>query len=312
LRSAENRAKLRQLMPAEPIRFFNRYTRAIETEVIYGEKWLRLMYESPVGGFFLWALVKRALFSHYYGWQMSKRISAHKILPFIINYNLNAEEFAKSPFEYRTFNEFFYRALKKTARPIVEGEEIVAFPADGRHLGFQNISAADGFYAKGAKFNLEQLLGDAELARKYAGGSMVISRLCPVDYHRFHFPAAGIPSEPQLIPGPLFSVSPIALRRRIQYLAENKRVKTLLETRQFGTVICMEIGATNVGTIAQTFVPGRAVAKGEEKGLFKFGGSCVVTLFEPGRVRLDADLVSSSAEYVELYAKMGDRMAVKA
>lgn len=297
-------------MPAEPIRYFNRYTKTLETENIYGEKWLRLMYESPVGGFLLWSLVKRALFSKYYGWQMSKRVSAHRVLPFIVEYNLNTEEFAKSPFDYKTFNEFFYRALKKSARPIAEGDHVVVFPADGRHLGFQDIAATDGFYAKGAKFTIAQLLDDAELARKYEGGSMVISRLCPVDYHRFHFPAAGVPSEAELIRGPLFSVSPIALRRRVTYLAENKRVKTRLKTERLGTVICMEIGATNVGSIAQTYVPERAVTKGEEKGLFKFGGSCVVTLFEPGRVRLDQDLVASSREYIELYARMGDRMAV--
>ena len=139
---------------------------------------------------------------------------------------------------------------------------------------------------------------------------MVISRLCPVDYHRFHFPLAGVPGQAELIRGPLFSVSPIALRRRVAYLAQNKRVKTQLKTERFGTVICMEIGATNVGSIAQTFVPERPVAKGEEKGLFKFGGSCVVTLFERGRVKLAEDLLATSRDYTELYARMGDQMAV--
>jgi phosphatidylserine decarboxylase len=299
-------------MPASPIQFYNRYTKTIETEAIYGEKWLRLMYESPLGGFLLWAIVRRALFSRYYGWQMNKRISANRILPFIVDYNLNVDEFAKSPFDYKTFNEFFYRALKKSARPIAEGDNVVVFPADGRHLVFPNIAAADGFYAKGAKFTLAQLLDEADLAAKYEGGAMVISRLCPVDYHRFHFCMAGVPSEARLIRGPLFSVSPIALRRRIHYLAENKRVKTLLRTPNAGTVVCMEIGATNVGSITQTYVPERAVQKGEEKGLFKFGGSCVVTLFEPGRLRFDADLVEQSAQYRETYGKMGDRMAVLA
>ncbi len=297
-------------MPVEPIRFYHRYSKQHEIESIYGERWLRLIYDSPAGSFLLWAVVKRALFSHYYGWQMNKKVSAHRILPFIVKYNLDAEEFAKSPFEYRTFNEFFYRALKKSARPIAEGEDVLVFPADGRHLVFPNVQAADGFYAKGAKFTLAQLLADPELARRYEGGAMVISRLCPVDYHRFHFCLAGSPSRPELVKGPLFSVSPIALRKRIEYLAENKRVKTLLTTPRAGTVVCMEIGATNVGTITQTYVPDRAVTKGEEKGLFKFGGSCVVTLFEPGRVEFDADLVAQSQTYTETYARMGDRLGV--
>jgi len=65
---------------------------------------------------------------------------------------------------------------------------------------------------KGAKFTVRELLDDEELAARFAGGAMVISRLCPVDYHRFHFPAAGVPRESRLVQGWLYSVSPIALR----------------------------------------------------------------------------------------------------
>jgi len=137
---------------------------------------------------------------------------------------------------------------------------------------------------------------------------MLISRLCPVDYHRFHFPVSGTPGEPRLINGWLYSVSPVALRRNIRYLVENKRVVTLIESAAFGTVAMIEVGATNVGTIRQGFVPGRAVAKGEEKGLFAFGGSCVITLFQRGRIRFDEDLVRTSAEQMEVYARMGDRL----
>jgi phosphatidylserine decarboxylase len=304
-------------MPAAPIQFYNRYTKKIETEAIYGEKWLRLAYENPVGRLMVWAFAKRAFFSMYFGWRMGWSYSQFKVLPFIVKYDLNVDEFAKKAFDYRTFNEFFTRALKKTARPIAEGESVAIFPADGRHLVFQNLDLAEGFYVKGAKFTLAELFGEDGLAsdkqvltQKYSGGAMVISRLCPVDYHRFHFPCAGIPSEPLLIKGPLFSVSPIALRRNINYLVRNKRKLTELESPVFGSVACFEVGATNVGSIVHTFVPGRGVIKGEEKGLFKFGGSCTITIFQPGRIRFDDDLVAQSREYVETFARMGDRLGV--
>ncbi len=295
-------------MAAEPIRFYNRSTRQIEIEQIYGEKWLRFAYEHPVGGAFVWLLAKRRFFSAYFGWRMSRRYSAQQVLPFIIDYNLDTTEFAKSPLRYKTFNEFFYRALKPEARPIAAGDGVAVLPADGRHLAFPDVDAADGFYVKGAKFTLAELLGDTALAEKFAGGAMLISRLCPVDYHRFHYPAAGTPSEPRLINGWFYSVSPIALRRNVRYLAENKRVLTLLETPAFGAVAILEVGATNVGSIRQSGVPGRPVVKGEEKGYFKFGGSCVITLFQRGRIRFDADLVEQSARCVETYAKMGERL----
>jgi phosphatidylserine decarboxylase len=113
-----------------------------------------------------------------------------------------------------------------------------------------------------------------------------------------------------LIKGPLFSVSPIALRRNINYLVRNKRKLTELESPVFGSVACFEVGATNVGSIVHTFVPGRSVPKGEEKGLFKFGGSCTITIFKPGRIRFDDDLVAQSRECIETFARMGDRLGV--
>jgi len=297
-------------MPDQPIHYYDRYDRSVKTELVFGERWVRFAYENPGGRFFVWLLARRAIFSKWYGRKMNKRESALRILPFITNYGLNVDEFAKSPFDYKTFNEFFYRALKPEARPIAAGDDVAVFPADGRHLAFPDIQSAAGFYVKGATFSFEELLGDAALAQKFAGGAMLISRLCPVDYHRFHFAVSGEPGEPRLIPGWLYSVSPLALRRRLKYLLENKRVVTLIESPQFGTVAMVEVGATNVGSIQQSFVPGRPVEKGAEKGLFAFGGSCVITVFQAGRIRFDADIVAQSAEQMETYARMGDRLGV--
>ncbi len=317
-------------MSVEPIRFYNRYTKAVEEEQVFGESWLRFAYENPVGRFGVWLFARRAFFSKWYGWRMNQGVardddsriiqlirmtfgggnSARLILPFITKYGVDVDEFAKSPFDYKTFNEFFYRALKPGARPVAPGDQFAVFPADGRHLGFPDIQAAAGFYVKGSTFSFEELLGDAATAEKFAGGAMLISRLCPVDYHRVHFPVSGVPSDSRLINGWLYSVSPVALRQRLRYLIENKREVTLIETKEFGTVGMLEVGATNVGTIRQGYVPGRAVRKGDEKGFFAFGGSCVITIFQKGRIRFDADLVTNSAQHLELYAKMGDRLGV--
>ena len=296
-------------MPSEPITFFNRYTGQLEQEAVYGEAPLRFAYENPAGRVFLELLVKRALFSRWYGWRMNKPASRDRIAPFIQKYGLDPAEFADSATSYASFNEFFCRRLKPSARPIDAGPATVVFPADGRHLGFQNIASAPGVFVKGQHFDIPALLGDAALGARYREGTLVLSRLCPVDYHRFHFPCAGTPGTPRLINGPLYSVSPIALRRRLSYLWENKRVITELATPALGTVLIIEIGATNVGSIIQTMKPGQPVAKGDEKGCFLFGGSSTITLFEPGRVTLAPDLAAQSTRQVELYARVGDVMA---
>ena len=90
----------------------------------------------------------------------------------------------------------------------------------------------------------------------------------------------------------------------------NKRSITVLETDVLGPVLLLEVGATCVGSICQTYRVGRESAKGDEKGYFRFGGSSTITVFEPGRVRFDDDLVRHSAENRELYARMGDQMGV--
>lgn len=298
-------------MSAAPIEFFNRRTGRVETEQVFGEGWLRFAYENPVGRLSVWLIARRAVFSKWFGRRMSKPESALRVVPFITQYNLDVDEFAKSPFDYKTFNDFFYRALKPDARPIAGGDDVAVLPADGRHLVFPNIDAAEGFYVKGAKFTVRELLDDEDLASRFAGGAMVISRLCPVDYHRFHFPVAGAPRESRLVQGWLYSVSPIALRRRIRYLVENKREVTVVDGSPFGPVAMIEVGATNVGSIRQSFVPGRPVAKGDEKGLFAFGGSCVITLFTRGSIRFDDDLVAQSREQRETYARMGERLGVR-
>jgi phosphatidylserine decarboxylase len=298
-------------MASEPIQFLNRYTGQVETEEIYGEPFMRWAYGNPLGRLTLHALVKRAAFSRWYGRRMDAPGSRIKVAPFISRYKVKAEEFADTPDSYRTFNEFFYRKLRPEARPIDADPNSAVFPADGRHLGFQDVSKLEGIFVKGAVFDLKKLLGDDALAARLHNGAMVLSRLCPVDYHRFHFPVSGVAGEPRLINGPLFSVSPIALRQNIHIFTENKRAVTRIESEQFGLVAMLEIGATNVGSFEYTFKPGAKVEKGAEKGYFKFGGSSTITLFERGRVELAKDLLETSKAGMELYARIGDRMGVR-
>ncbi|SRR4051812_8720110 len=300
-------------MGNDSIEYFNRYTGKVETEEIYGERFLRWTYGNPIGKLSLEGVVKRSVFSNWYGRRMNAPASRGKVLPFISNYRLQTEHFAEAPETYKSFNEFFYRRLKPGARPIAAEKDVAVFPADARHLGFQNIHEAEGIFVKGAKFDLLRLCGgDEQLAERYGKGAIVLSRLCPVDYHRFHFPVSGTPGKPQLINGALYSVNPVALKRNINYLTENKRYYTLIQSAEFGPVLMFEVGATCVGSVEFTFSPNVPVRKGDEKGYFKFGGSETILLFEPNRIRLDDDLLAQSKKGRELYAWIGDRMGTMA
>ena len=229
-----------------------------------------------------------------------------KITPFIDDYEMDADDFLETPEHFAHFNAFFYRKLRKEARPIATSD--IVFPADGRHLAFNQASAIKDFFVKGQQFHLKSLLQDDALYEIFKDGPLVLSRLCPVDYHRFHFPVSGKAGNTKLINGPLFSVSPIALRKNLNYLWQNKRTVTVVDTEHIGKVAVLEIGATCVGSIHQTYTSNSEINKGDEKGYFSFGGSSTITLFEPNKVRLAKDLLEHSLNQTELFAHMGDHL----
>lgn len=290
-----------------PIKFFNRHSGEVETESVYGEGFLRWAYGNPLGRLTVALAVKRLWFSRWYGWRMDRPASREKVAPFIRDYEVDVAEFAAEPESYGTFNEFFYRTLKPSARPIAAGETVAAFPADGRHLAIADVSTADSFYIKGQRFDLAAFLGSDELAKEFEGGSMLISRLCPVDYHRYHFPVSGKAGAARILDGSLRSVSPLALRRKLSILWENRRMITEVESDAFGKMIVMEVGATCVGGMHSTFQADSQVEKGADKGYFSFGGSCVTTVYKKGAIRFDDDLLEQAALGREVYAKMGEQ-----
>jgi phosphatidylserine decarboxylase len=292
----------------DDIIYYDRYRGETCVEKVYGDAVLRWTYGTPLGRVSLNTVVKRLLFSHWYGWKMDRPNSRRRIAAFIREYGLDATEFVRDVDDFASFNEFFFRELRPDARPIDPDPASVVFPADGRHLCIPDLSQCDGLFVKGEMFDLPTLLDDQGLAEQYAGGSLLLSRLCPVDYHRFHFAVAGVPGPSRLINGPLFSVNPIALRQNIRILTTNKRCLTVLATEALGNVLVMEIGATCVGSICQTYTPGEAIEKGREKGYFRFGGSSTITIFEPNRIRFDDDLIENSLQHRELYVRVGDRM----
>ena len=80
----------------------------------------------------------------------------------------------------------------------------------------------------------------------------------------------------------------------------------MLHTERVGDVIQLAVGATGVGAIFQTYEAGKSVAMGDEQGYFAFGGSTVMTFFEPGKITLAEDILRNTAECLETYARQGD------
>lgn len=201
--------------------------------------------------------------------------------------------------DFKSFNEFFYRALKPDARPCSAptNPRIVVSPADCRSVMFNRIDVAQQVWIKGREFSVKRLLGDAypeDVARYDQGGALGIFRLAPQDYHRFHIPVDGIMREAKTIQGEYYTVNPMAIRSALDVYGENVRVIVPIDSPVFGRVMVICVGAMMVGSTVITRNEGDEVRRGEELGYFKFGGSTLVVLFEPGKMVFDDDLVDNS------------------
>ncbi len=293
-----------QPTPQNSIQYYERGSGQLKTEKVAGEKWLIWLYNNPIGEATLWAMVKRKLVSSIYGKMMDRNYSAKRIQPFIEDFDIDMSVAQEQ--EFKTFNDFFTRKLKDNVRPIDTCFNTVVSPADGKILAYADISNSD-FIIKGFRFDVSSFLDNPVLAQKYCDGALLIIRLAPADYHRFHFPVSGSLTPNKKIEGDYYSVNPFALRKKAEIFCLNKREYTVLSNPLFGDVIMAEVGATMVGSIVLTY-RGNSVKKGEEKGYFKFGGSTIVLLFEKSKIDIDKDLLNNTARGYETAVKMGEKI----
>lgn len=235
--------------------------------------------------------------------------SASQIPGFVNFHQLDMTEVLRPTSEFKNFNEFFYRELKPDARPCSapNNPHIVVSPADCRTVVFNKIEKAQEIWVKGREFSLKRLLGHAypQDADRYVGGALCIARLAPQDYHRFHIPVDGVLGEPKLIEGDYFTVNPQAIRSSLDVYGENIRVCVPIDSATHGRVMAICVGAMMVGSTVITRKPGDHVKRAEELGYFKFGGSTVLLLFEPGKVEFDDDLVANSDGALETLIRVG-------
>jgi len=304
---------------ASHILVFDRRTKRIVEEVIDGKIVLsmRALYQSKVGLTLINTGVKDLLknLSEKQGKKMNSPESAKDIPKFLELFKdqINMDE-VNDPIEsFKTFNEFFIRGLKPGARPIAYGDQdgIATCAADSRLMAFSSVDESTRLWIKGRKFSIEGLLGTSAHSNALRNGSLVIFRLAPQDYHRFHVPVSGTVEKFVEIPGCLYTVNPIAVNSKYcNVFTENKRVISIISTSEFGKVAFVAIGATMVGSITFLKNEGDYVHKGDEFGYFSFGGSTVICVFEKDAIQFDADLVANSERSLETLVSVGMTLGV--
>jgi phosphatidylserine decarboxylase len=229
--------------------------------------------------------------------------SASQIEGFMAFHQLDMSEVLLPLDKFKNFNEFFFRALKPDARPCSAPDDprVIVSPADSRTVVFDKMEDATRIWVKGRDYSVEKLLGDAYPldAKRYKNGALGIFRLAPQDYHRFHVPVDGVLGTPKLIDGEYYTVNPMAIRSALDVYGENIRVVVPIDSVAHGRVMYICIGAMMVGSTVITRKGGEKVKRAEELGYFKFGGSTILLLFEPGSMKFDDDLIENSKGALE-------------
>lgn len=288
------------------IKYYNRKTKNYEIENVAGEKYLNWIYSSPVGMGLLETIVKKKLFSSLYGSYCSSSLSKKKVNQFIKEFSINMDEYENNAEDFKSFNDFFIRKVKKTSRPIDMNKNSLVSLGDGKILAYENIHLDKVIQVKGYTYSLRELINDNDAANKYENGICIVLRLCPTDYHRFHFIDSGICTETNKIKGNYYSVNPVALEKVPRLFCENKREWSIFHSDNFGDVLYVEVGATCVGSIIQTYSPNQRVERGSEKGYFKFGGSTVILFLEPNKAFIDEDIINHTKEGIETSVLLGE------
>jgi phosphatidylserine decarboxylase len=288
-----------------PLRYWNPYASRLETEKVYGDAAVAFLYQNRLGKFIRPLLTSNKLTSRGYGYLQSMGLSRRKIDPFVKAFQIKMDEFVEEP--YGSFNDFFVRKFRPGARTFVEDPQILPAPCEARYLFFNKIGVDSRALIKGALLNPAAILQASRLAAKFHGGSMAIARLCPVDYHRFHFPDDCKILETTESHGKLESVNPLSVACVDNLFLENERAITILSTKNFGHCAMVEVGALCVGKIHQSYDRTRMDFKrGDEKGYFLFGGSTVVLFFEPDHIQWKSEFLAKSQEGIEVFVKLGD------
>jgi len=266
-------------------------------EVIYGHALTRMLLRP-----FLSPAV-----SDICGKFLSTRLSRRIIPSFVKKNHIDLGIYEKQEFD--SYNAFFTRKIKAEQRPINEQKNILISPSDGKVTAYP-ITQKGRFWIKHTQYSAAQLLKDERLAERYMGGWIYVIRLTVDDYHRYCYVADGRKSRQRKIRGVLHTVNPVANDYYPIYKM-NSREYCLLKTKELGTILLMEVGALMVGKISNHEEDSAQVKRGDEKGMFEFGGSTIVVMTEPGMAEPDKDIIYNTKAQAETLVKMGESIGCK-
>ena len=251
----------------------------------------RIVQQEDVN-FLLTNRIPRALATHFMGWL--SRIEQPVICRGCIALwrlfsDLDLNEAKQTRF--KSLHDCFTRELKDGARPIDPDPRSVVSPCDALIGACGRVAQGSVLQAKGFPYPIEDLLGDAALARYYRGGQYATLRLTSSMYHRFHAPADCRVEQVSYISGDTWNVNPIALKRVERLFCKNERAVIRCRLVSGVLITLVPVAAILVASMRLKFLDvllhlryrgphvipcDMELRRGEEMGWFEHGSTIIV------------------------------------
>lgn len=282
---------------------YDRESKSYESELVIGDKFLKLMYDTAAGRLISKPVVYNTLASKLYGKYADSPLSKPQISKMAKDLKIDLSQYKQG---FNNLNSFFAR--EKLNLDFEMKDEILVSPCDANISVWDNVNKDSIIQAKNQTYKLEELLKSSKLANEFDGGTCIRFRLSPYHYHRAHFFDESTIAFSKKINGALHTVNPVAWDKVKKVYCENKRIVNKLITKNFGEVILIEIGALFVGSIVHVAELAKKYDRGDELSYFKFGGSMIMLLFKKDTVCIDEDILMQSALGYESKVKVGEKI----
>jgi phosphatidylserine decarboxylase len=221
---------------------------------------------------------------------------------------------------FASWDDFFIRQFRPGQRPIASADDdavIVSACEAAPYRLAHDVKLRDRFWIKSQPYSLGHMLANDELAASFVGGTVYQAFLSALSYHRWHSPVSGRIVKTYLIDGsyysetPAMGFDPAGPNESQSYIADvAARAVIIIEADNpaIGTLCFMPVGMAEVSTCDISVEVGQHVKKGDQLGMFHFGGSTYCLIFRP-QVRLDFDLHGQQPGLESHNILMGARLA---
>lgn len=198
---------------------------------------------------------------------------------------------------FDSWDAFFTRTFKEGVRPVAEGDDIIANACESAPLQVvKKVKQTDQFWLKGQPYSLDNMMGFDPLAVQFAGGTIYQAFLSALSYHRWNSPVSGTVKKAYIINGSYYlanryqgfcnpdgadTSAPNQSQPFLTAVATRAVIFIESDNPKIGLMCFIAVGMAEVSSCEITVKEGQHLNKGDELGMFHFGGSTHCLIFRP-------------------------------